>query len=54
MTAEGQTGTTAGDAQWQCAMEDLCREGDEFTAQDNIEAMHWYRLDAAQRWTAAP
>lgn len=39
---------TAGNADAQCRMGDLCRTGDEYTPQDFGAALHWYRLSAAQ------
>jgi len=39
---------TAGNADAQCRMGDICRTGDEFTTQDYAEAMRWYRLAAEQ------
>ena len=39
---------TAGDADAQCRMGELCRVGDEFTLQDYAAALYWYRLAAEQ------
>ena len=39
---------TAGDADAQCRMGDLCRTGDEFTLQDYAAALYWYNLAAEQ------
>ena len=37
-----------GDPEAQSAMGDCCREGDEFTAKNDAEAMRWYHLAAEQ------